>query len=268
MTAQCRSYFVVLTLHGYETHAIFDNDQQRSFMYIDYIQFHNVQTMENALVLMLQDIEQLFCKSRSSLSKFGFPTPRRVLTEVEKAISKRCNEDEMERQRGLLASLNLSCPNNAEQQDAYNNIMKSIDDFRDTDWDLLTSHQFHFIGRPGGMEKSALFKKLHTACHSKGLLIAICAAASLAALSFEGAVTAHSLFGYPVEDEDNVDDLSPTQCEVMEEQADFFHEVSLIFWDEYISNDLNLMEAVLEQLKCYGGNHSIMCLYVLVILLR
>jgi hypothetical protein len=24
--AQCRSYFVVLTLHGYETHAIFDND--------------------------------------------------------------------------------------------------------------------------------------------------------------------------------------------------------------------------------------------------
>jgi hypothetical protein len=25
--AQCRSYFVVLILHGYETHAIFDNDQ-------------------------------------------------------------------------------------------------------------------------------------------------------------------------------------------------------------------------------------------------
>ncbi len=55
--AQCRSYFVVLTLHGYETHAIFDNDQQRSFMYIDYIQFHNAQTIENAQVLMLQDLE-------------------------------------------------------------------------------------------------------------------------------------------------------------------------------------------------------------------
>ncbi len=27
------------------------------------------------------------------------------------------------------------------------------------------------------------------------------------------------------------------------------HEVSVIFWDEYISNDCNLMEAVLEQLK-------------------
>jgi hypothetical protein len=47
-TAQCRSYFVVLTLHGYETHAIFDNDQQRTFMYMDYIQFHNAHTIENA----------------------------------------------------------------------------------------------------------------------------------------------------------------------------------------------------------------------------
>jgi hypothetical protein len=35
--AQCRSYFVVLTLHGYETHAIFDYDKQRSFMYMDYV---------------------------------------------------------------------------------------------------------------------------------------------------------------------------------------------------------------------------------------
>jgi hypothetical protein len=33
---------------------------------------------------------------------------------------------------------------------------------------------------------------------------------NLTALWFEGAVTAHSLFGYPVEDEDNVDDLNQT----------------------------------------------------------
>jgi hypothetical protein len=41
-------------------------------------------------------------------------------------------------------------------------------------------------------------------------LIAKCAATSLAALSFEGVVTAHSLFGYPVEDKDNVGNLNPT----------------------------------------------------------
>ncbi len=60
------------------------------------------------------------------------------------------------------------------------------------------------------MGKSVLIRKLHAACCSKGLLIAICAATCLAALSFEGAVTAHSLFFYPVEDEDNIDDLNPT----------------------------------------------------------
>ncbi len=155
-------------------------------------------------------------------------------------------------------SLNLSCPNNAEQQDAYNNIMSSIDEFKDTDRDLLTSHQFHFIGRPGGMGKSALFRKLHAACCSKGLLIAICAATSLAALLFEGAVTAHSLFGYPVEDKDDVDDLNPTGCKVKKEQADFLHEVSVKFWDKYISNDCNLMGAVLEQFKKTMGKTTVL----------
>jgi hypothetical protein len=33
------------------------------------------------------------------------------------------------------------------------------------------------------------------------------------------------------------------------EHADFLHEVSVIFWCQYISNDCNLMEAVVEQLK-------------------
>jgi hypothetical protein len=97
----------------------------KSFRCTDYIQFHNVQTIENAQVFMLQDLERLFCKSRSSLLKFGFPTPIRLPTEVEEAILKWCNEDKMERQGELLASLNLSCPNNAEQQNAYNNIMNS-----------------------------------------------------------------------------------------------------------------------------------------------
>jgi hypothetical protein len=58
--------------------------------------------------------------------KFGFPTPRRVPTEEEESNTKWCNADEMKQQGGLLASLNLSCPNNAEQQDAYNDIMNSM----------------------------------------------------------------------------------------------------------------------------------------------
>jgi hypothetical protein len=88
--------------------------------------------------------------------------------------------------------------------------MNSIREFANVEQESLTSQQFHFIGGPDRTRKSALFKKIHASCRSKGLLTAICTATSLAALSFEGAVTAHLLFGYPVEDEEDVDDINPT----------------------------------------------------------
>jgi len=69
------------------------------------------------------------------------------------------------------------------------------------------------------------------------------------ALSFDGATTAHSLFSYPVEDETDVDDQDLATCDFNKERCDYLHEVSVIFWDEFISNDRILMEAVLEEFK-------------------
>jgi len=40
--AQCRSYFVVLSLNGYATHAIFDDYNKRHFMFMDYITYQGV----------------------------------------------------------------------------------------------------------------------------------------------------------------------------------------------------------------------------------
>jgi hypothetical protein len=62
-SAQCRNYFVVLTLHGYATHAIYDNDYLRRYMYQDYIYHHNAGSIEVVQMLMLQDLEQLFRRS-------------------------------------------------------------------------------------------------------------------------------------------------------------------------------------------------------------
>jgi hypothetical protein len=81
--------------------------------------------------------------------KVWIPHTKKSTNRSRRSDFEMVNEDEIERQGELLASLNLSCPNNAEQQNAYNNIMNSIDEFRNTDQDLLTSHQFHFIGGPG-----------------------------------------------------------------------------------------------------------------------
>jgi hypothetical protein len=115
--------------------------------------------------------------------------------------------------------------------------MKSIVNFKDANQDDIIKHDFHFVGGPGKTRILVLFKKLHAACCTYGILITICAATSLAALSYEGATMAHSLFLYPVEDETDVDDQNLAGCNFKQERCDFLYEISVIFWDEFISNN-------------------------------
>ncbi len=49
-----------------------------------------------------------------------------------------------------------------------------------------------------------------------------------------------------MEDETDVDDQDLATCDFNKERL---NEVSVIFWDEFISNDRILMEAVLEEFK-------------------
>ncbi len=217
-------------------------------MSMDYITYQGVPQVV-AKQMILQDLEHCFCKSLSSLEKFGFPTPDRVPTELEQAISLWMSPNVLARQGRLLDSLNNTHPNNYKQQQAYKSIMESIVNFKDANQDDIIQHNFHFIGGPGGTRKLALFKKLHAACHNNGILIMICAATSLAALSHEGATTAHSLFLYPAEDETDVDDQNLAGCNFNQEGCNFLYEISVIFWDEFISNNCILMKAVLEEFK-------------------
>jgi hypothetical protein len=155
--------------------------------------------------------------------------------------------------------------------------MESIRAFSTSNRDYLHCQQFHFIGGPGGTGKSTLFRKLHAACRSMGLLISICAATSLAALLFKGATTAHALFGYPVEDEADIDDQNLAECNFNVERKALLHEVSVIFWDEFISNDRMIIEAVIESFKILwdtpryfvfvcAGDFAQVCIYVIIII--
>ncbi len=246
--AQCRSCFIILTLHGYATHAILEIPEKKRFMYQDYITYQH-QTVEVAQQMMLQDLEKCFHKSRSSLKKFSFPAPHRIPTELEEVLLHWKTDDAKERQGLLLQSLNVTVPNNPKQQLAFDTIMESINHMVEAGQDKMTSHVCHIITGSGGTGKTPLFRKLHAACQAKGLLISICAATGLGALLFDGATTAHSLFNYPVEEEDDVDDQDRQQCNFNKQQNDFLKEVSVIFWDEFISNDRMLMEAVLQEFK-------------------
>jgi len=132
--AQCRSYFVVLSLNGYATHALFDDHDKRCLLFMDYITYQGV-TQDVAKQMMLQDLERLFRKSHSSLEKFGFPTPDNVPTELEEAISLWMQPDVIARQGQLLDGLVTTHPNNDEQQMTFNSIMNSIIDFKDVNRD-------------------------------------------------------------------------------------------------------------------------------------
>ena len=99
-------------------------------MFMDYITYQGV-TQDVAEQMMLQDLKHLFRKSRSSLEKFGFPTPDNVPTELEEAISLWMQPDVIARQGQLLDGLVATHPNNGEQQMAFGSIMNSIIDFKD-----------------------------------------------------------------------------------------------------------------------------------------
>ena len=252
-SAEVRSYFAVLTLHGYATRAVFDDSEMQRYMYQDYITFQ-YKTLEEAKQLMLRDLEKKFRKSNSSLANYGFPTPENIPTELEQAVSHWTNPTTMDNQLQLLAHLNLTFPNNEEQQTAFDNIMSSITSFIASNREDHTHHRFHFIGGPGGTGKSALFRKLHAKCRSLGLIISICAATSLAALNFKGATTAHALFGYPVVEEEDVDSQHPTECNITGERQALLREVTVIFWDEFVSCDRLMMEAVIKQFATLWDN--------------
>ncbi len=52
-----------------------------------------------------------------------------------------------------------------------------------------------------------------------------------------------------MKDENDIDDQNLATCNFKKERSEFLHEVSVIFWDEFISNNRILMEAVLKELK-------------------
>jgi hypothetical protein len=52
-----------------------------------------------------------------------------------------------------------------------------------------------------------------------------------------------------VEDENDIDNQNLPTCNFNREHCNFLYEVSVIFWDEFISNDRVLIEAVLQEFK-------------------
>ena len=71
-----------------------------------------------------------------------------------------------------------------------------------------------FIDGPGGTGKTTVIKKIIAKARAQGKIVKICASITLAATLYENATTAHSLFKYPVEDDNNKDSEEPSNRSV------------------------------------------------------
>jgi hypothetical protein len=197
---------------------------------------------------LLQDLERRLKKENQSLKTYGFPLPLEVNTELEVELMRNCP---IENHR-LLQDLLRREPNNQLQEFYYHKLMHIVKQFQSAkDSNSFIHSKFIALVGPGGCGKTALNKKWHAACRANGVLIKVCAATTLAANLYDNAITAHSLFKFPViEDTDRDMDL-PLQCQLEkdEERLECLMETVVIFWDEFYSNHRELFESVVESFK-------------------
>jgi hypothetical protein len=255
---EMRGYFVVMMLHGYSTLPLFlDNAHRESLMedLLDSSPSVNIATNK-----LLQELQRLLRLEGSSLETFGFPLPSDMNTELELERLRYAVAEQAE----LLQSLHDREPNNAGQQLAYDAIVGTIDQFvmsERTPRRPEHSSECIFLSGVGGTGKTALFRKLHAYCRSKGQLIQICAATTLAALLFKDGSTAHALFKYPVVDDlDNIDAEFIPECQLDgTERLELLLQCTVIFWDEFVSNHRDLFEAVWRKLNAFNKRVVFVC---------
>ena len=239
---EMRQQFALMMSIGHPMMSIIEIDEFRTQLIQDYLD--DGMAVPIATNRMLQDLEALLTKEGLSLDDFGFPLPEGMETELEIAKLK-YNDKEQEK---LLKQLNEANPNNQEQQQIFDELTSSIDKFLAEGG---KENVFNFISGPGGTGKTDLFKKLQAWCRAEGILINCCAATTLAALLFDGATTAHSLFKYPVVEDQDIDAECLPECKLDEksERLELLMETQVIFWDEFVSNDRVLFEAVINCLS-------------------
>ena len=103
-----------------------------------------------------------------------------------------------------------------------------------------------------------MIKKIIAKARAQGKIVKICASTTLAATLYENSTTAHSLFKYPVEDDNDKDSEELCNLEGTD-RLQLLKETSVIIWDEFVSNNRTLFEAVQRHLHLHCPNLIFIC---------
>ena len=240
---ELRCLFAFMTMEGFPTLRIFDLYQDLMTEDFPPRAGRELSGAERQQ-LLLKDLQEQFSERGCSLSDFGLPEPVQAETELEKV---RLRYPAAE-QQVLLHQLHTSKPNNASQALAYATITAAVDH-------LDVAKSIFFMQGIGGAGKTTLAKKILAYARSKGLVAVGCASTGLAATIYEDFSTAHSLFCFPVIDEEDKDESEPAACDFEKhpEKLELLRAASVIVWDEMPSNHRELFEAAYRALDGFRG---------------
>ena len=248
-----RNLFVMLTLQGYPTLCIFENEEMLKLLYEDYfndftnnLTFHNTEYSKNKL---METLQTKFQDNDRSLEEYGLPNPITLNTELEREKFKY----NITEQNELFIELDNKIPNNIEQEiflkDVYNSIEKNIS-------------KIYFLAGSAGTGKSTMMKKIIYKARSQNKIVLGCAATALAAQVYENFDTFHGLFKYPVVEE--MEDIDQIDCIELSmsnypQRKELINAASIIIWDEAPSNEYHCFKTVYEYFDCFKGK-IIICL--------
>ena len=240
--AELRTLFVISTLQGFPTLRILQEDRFKRLMYDDFLHNYSPINHQAAWNDLLCDFSNRFESDGKNMKDYGLPQPARMKSELE--IER--NKYEVNEQLRLYRKLCENIPNTNEQQLIFNEIVNAVDQ-------QLT--RIYYIQGQAGSGKSTLARKIMAYCRSQGKLCAGCASTGLAATIYEGFETAHSLFKFPVveEDEREVDTAIECQLTNCPNRLEYLNSVNLILWDEFPSCDREVFEAAYRALRGFEG---------------
>ena len=116
--------------------------------------------------------------------------------------------------------------------------------------DSQDGHRFLCLHGQGGTGKSVMLKKVDAYVRAQNEIVAMCAATNLAALAFKHCTTAHSLLGYPViEDYDINDAMTQVPCKPSKERLELLLATRVIIWEEFFLNHHDMLDASVSLLE-------------------
>lgn len=197
-----RLLFINLTVNGYPTKYIFDDDEwiikMTDDMHTDcrYV----VTSLPIIRELLLEQLQKVLqSEYNKELCEFGLPSPKNVSTELNQMRIQYIDSKEKEKFDNLQARF----PMTNEQKEYFEEMEKDILEMKDAkDNNVNKEGIIYFVTGNAGCGKTKLIEKVAAFTRSIGGVAVGCAATALAATVYnDNWLTAHSQFAFPVDNE-------------------------------------------------------------------